>query len=196
MARRTFGPAGKSIAIVDNSNEQSVGKDEPVTAVTDNSRANGDIENSSGIGNREDSGETGNDSEQTGKPEFADPATAVVPKRRGRKPGGKNKPRAGSSQASAEIVTANLEKVLFNLHKMGAGLLNEPDIAIEKEDAALLAEAVKEIATAYDFTAMMNPKTQAWIDLSIACTAVYGERVMKIMRKHGKRDNVVSIKTA
>ncbi len=66
---------------------------------------------------------------------------------------------------------------------MGAAMLREPDIEITQDEAALLAEALKEVAGAYDFTAMLNPRTQAWIDLGIACTTVYGLRVLKIARK-------------
>lgn len=50
----------------------------------------------------------------------------------------------------------------------------------------MLADAIQEVAAAYDFTTILSPKTQALVDLSIACATIYGPRAMVIMARPKK----------
>jgi hypothetical protein len=192
MARKTFGRTGQSIVVDDGEAGQSSQfvivsessaddrADEPIRIADD-----GDIEPAS-----EADGD--GDGARAGKT-YTDPATATAPKRRGRPKGYKNKPKIVENIG---LITANLEKVLFNLHVMGAGLLHEPDLAIDEDEAKLLANAVAQVATAYDFKAVLSQKAQAAIDMSIALATVYGPRVVKIATRPKQRraaTNVVSM---
>lgn len=179
MARTTFGPAGQKISVTDATLEVSdqeitesdfepVNSDADIGAVTNSAIDDGPSQQ----------GNTGEDASGSGQARFTDPSTAATPKRRGRRAGTKNRPKPDPDATSkAAFVTANLEKVLLNLNNLAAMMLRNPNWKITRDDAALLAEAIKEVCEAYDFTSIMNPKVQAWIDLSIALTMVYGERI-------------------
>ncbi len=202
MARKTFGPSGRKIELTDDTADNVtytiVGEDEPTANSDNHSGADGNLESADTGSDREDTDTAGNLAGEAGKQsgDYTNPVNATIPKRRGRPRGSTNRKTAGTNTAagaeSTAFITANLEKVLYNLHKMGAGLLNVPELAIEQNEAALLAEAVKEVATAYDFSAILNPKTQAWIDFGIACTAVYGERVLYILHKPKRGPQVIN----
>ena len=185
MARATFGRNGRKIldaeSTVDTTPREIEQSDDELSAGDD-----GTVESVAGNGDGETSGEVANDLGPAGET-YTDPATAKPKRKPGRPKGTRGtytkRQSAEKSTASAQILTANLEKVLFNLHKMGAGFLNEPALELSKDESALLAEAVKEVATAYDFTVLLNPRTQAWVDLGIACTVVYGGRLHLLTRK-------------
>jgi len=76
---------------------------------------------------------------------------------------------------------------------MGAALLSEPTLEITEDEAELLAEAVKEVAKAYDFTQIFNPRVQALIDLGLVVMTVHGPRVVKIYHKHSHRQGSVTV---
>jgi hypothetical protein len=86
--------------------------------------------------------------------------------------------------------------VLLNLHLMGSAMLAEPELIIDSDEAKLLADAIAEVARAYDFTAMLSAKAQAGIDMAIALATVYGGRTLRILaRKKRPRASVVNIQT-
>lgn len=188
MVRTTFGPTGKPIQVLDPDTQHDLGEARQATVIDDNTGADVNFRVLVDHSDGDASDETASDLGQTGSGTrtYTDPGTAQTRTRRKRGP---NRPKTGtntgtnSATSSAAFVTANLEKVLYNLHKMGAGLLAEPDLEITKDEAAILTEAMKEVMAAYDFTAMLNPRTQAWVDFGIACTAVYGERLMRVIKR-------------
>lgn len=191
MARRTFGPSGKPITVIDSNTQHDIGEAQQPTVIDDNPRTDanfvivaGDGDGDTGDEVTSDSGPARSQPIKPGYTTYTDPRTGETRQRRKR--GTANTPprSTGASTAanSTAVITANLEKVLFNLHKMGAGLLNAPDFEITRDEAAILGEALKEVAAAYDFTAIFNPRVQAWVDFGIACTVVYGERLSKVMK--------------
>ncbi len=192
MARRTFNKAGKLVDVLDGEAGQTIriveAKPESDGEFGGNDSGNetgegvsfepvGSVIRTEPISNASDSG-------TDTRTEYIDPSTATGPKLN--KDGTPRKRRGEGKQTSGEssrVVTANLEKVLFSLHVMAAATLKEPDLAIDEDEAKILAEALEKIANAYNFSTIFSPKTQAGIDLTIALVTVYGARVMKIAQK-------------
>ena len=124
---------------------------------------------------------------------YTDPESAVPPKRRGRPPGSRNASRKPKSTPSAFQNSETLERTLIMLHAMGSALLHEPELAIDGDEAKLLSDALTKTAVAFDWGAVVSPKTQALIELSIVCGTVYGPRVMKVAARRRKPGKVVSM---
>lgn len=86
------------------------------------------------------------------------------------------------------------------MHTMVAGFADIPEIEISKEESALMAEAIAEVASHYNAT--LDPKAMAWFGFAGAMGAVYGPRVAairlrKAMEKSGGKNtgNLSVIKT-
>ena len=198
MARKTFGRAGQIIVVPASGDSESISiseaelDGEPVSIDGDgrveilDSADHGDPSESSGdfvaVGEpiRTQSIRTDSTDADTG---YSDPVNATG--KRPRKPRGPNKPKQASAE-NTRVVSVQLEKVLFALHTMAAATLAEPELAIDEDEAKILAEAVEKVANAYNFSAMFSPKTQAGVDLCIALVTVYGHRVMTIARRPRK----------
>jgi hypothetical protein len=193
MARKTFGRGGQSIVITEyepaNDGEQpiveSIAVDEHAR-VDDDADDAGGIEDAAGI-DFEPVGETIRTEPIAGAPgEFFDPASAGG--RRLNKDGTPRRKRGEGKarQANVEntrVISVQLEKVLFSLHTMAAATLREPELAIDEDEARILAGAVEKVANAYNFSAMFSPKAQAGVDLCIALVTVYGHRVMTMAKR-------------
>lgn len=73
---------------------------------------------------------------------------------------------------------------------MGAQILKTPELEITKDEAKQLSDGVQAVAREYNH--VINPKTAAWIQLCVACGAVYGTRIVAIrMREKAERRNKV-----
>jgi hypothetical protein len=94
-------------------------------------------------------------------------------KRRGRKPG-KRGPNKRTTQAKAPDL---VEKILFNIHQMGASFLKIEELAIDKDEAKNLASAVNQVKELYDIP-MLDEKTEAWVNLAMPCGFIYGPRIV------------------
>src|ERR1700733_92075 len=205
MARKTFGRSGQTIVIDDSFVSPFGGeiRDDERPGPID-SGTNGDIKNTPGDDNRQDSGEIGSNFVETGETvrvsergsEYVQPANVVEPKPKRKWARRKPKPDPAAQAASANVLSVNLEKILFSMHTMGAALLAEPDLEIDKDEAALPAEALKEVALAYDFTQIFNPRVQALIDLGLVVMTVHGPRVVKIYHKHQRKGTVTVMRPA
>lgn len=58
------------------------------------------------------------------------------------------------------------------------------ELAIDNQEAHLLADAAADVAKHYDF--LPDPRTQAWLNLAMVAGAIYGPRVWAISaRKPG-----------
>jgi hypothetical protein len=195
MARRTFGPAGRIIEVVESEVRKPVAFEEPISgsdAEPDRLNDGNDSGNEAGEGiafepvgatlRTEPIAEPESRTESTG---YTDPRTATGP--RLNKDGTPRKPRGSAKQAgtseNARFVAGYLEKALFSMHVMAAAMLSEPDLCIDEAEAKILADALEKVAVAYNFSTLLSPKAQASIDLTIALVTVYGSRVMKIARK-------------
>jgi hypothetical protein len=188
MARKSFNQSGQPIIINDSSPTSVSGVAEQSAdagsdyGIADEVRFDAGIEHNTEDGSV---GEDGSDFEPVGEPArtYTEPTTATTATRKPRKPRGPNKNKAS---VNLTFATANLEKVLYNMHAMGAALLLEPELEISEDEAKLLATAVGNVAVAYNISAIMSPKTQASIDLAIALVTVYGRRTMSILSRPKK----------
>jgi hypothetical protein len=119
----------------------------------------------------------------TSGPEVIDPASIGVGtsgepiRRRGRKPGVKNRTKVATFQAG------NLEKLLLSGHLMLAAVTGANELVIDETEAKLLADSIAAVNAAYGLDSIISPKVAAAIDLSFACAAVYGPRLLKIAKR-------------
>lgn len=67
------------------------------------------------------------------------------------------------------------------MHAIAAGALSAPELAIDGEEAKLIAGATAEVARHYNIAP--DEKTQAWINLAMALGAVYGPRAFVMLNK-------------
>lgn len=58
-----------------------------------------------------------------------------------------------------------------------ATLTKQPDFAIDKEEANLLAKATAKVMALYEVK--IDPRAEAWGQLAVAMGVVYGPRLMK-----------------
>lgn len=199
MARKTFGRDGQSIT-TDSGTIESTGKPQSSDVIP------GTDEHDRIAAGEPDGteGKTELDFEPIGEPlttadsepATTDPTTAERTKRkytrRGTSSASSGKPTGG--KASQAVLTANLEKLLMMGHSFASAMLKEPSLAIEKDEAEMLSEALKEVATAYDFKAILSPKTQALVDLALVAGTIYGPRLMLIAKQSKKHKPVVVIR--
>jgi hypothetical protein len=70
---------------------------------------------------------------------------------------------------------AGLTSALINVHALLAGMTSIPEIAIEREQAEILATAATEVMALYDFG--MSQEQQAWVNLMMVAGSIYGTKV-------------------
>lgn len=70
---------------------------------------------------------------------------------------------------------SGLTSALVNVHALLAGMTQIPEIAIDREQAEVLASAASEVMQHYDFG--MNPEQQAWVNLMMVAGSIYGSKV-------------------
>lgn len=117
------------------------------------------------------------DAGESGIPSI-DPATISYepdpdeqPRKRGRKPGSKNRPSATESKKSASDLTA----LLLSIHMMAAAFTKIPELILEEEEANKLGQAMNRVNELYG--GMVIPeKWAAWGNLAITAGAIYGPR--------------------
>jgi hypothetical protein len=103
------------------------------------------------------------------------------PKRRGRKPGSKNRPRAESETQAPSNLAANLEHILLSIHTMGAAFLSCPELELDSQEAEKLARSIRELSKYYPIS--LDVKRMAQIDLAMMAAMIYGTRGVAIYRR-------------
>jgi hypothetical protein len=195
MVRKTIGRSGRIIEVPDGSAGQTIGIVEAdERSIPVEFAGTSSMEDVAGS-DRSDPTESQPDFEPVGEvirtepiasepdskpgPGFFDPATSTGT--RTRKPRGPNKPKEPKPDKS--FITANLEKVLYQMHQMAAKMLAEPLLEIDEDESKLLAEGIEKVANAYNWTTVLSAKQQAALDMAIALGTVYGMRVLTIMKR-------------
>ena len=154
---------------------------------------------SDGIDRIATNGADGDDASEYGdSPNYVDPATATATgtgdsgtgtgKRRGRKPGTKNKPRG----TSATQATADLSGMLFTAHLFMAKMLKSEIMEITKEESEELSSAITRVTQLYD-VALLSEKNWAFLNLAMVMGNIYGTRLMVISKQSKKKTNVVDM---
>jgi hypothetical protein len=83
--------------------------------------------------------------------------------------------RAPNKKKSDKSDVSGLTSALVNIHALLAGMTQIPEIAIEREQAEVLATAASEVMQHYDFG--MNAEQQAWVNLMMVAGSIYGSKV-------------------
>lgn len=109
-------------------------------------------------------------------------------KRRGRKPGSRNKRTATASSSSQ--TSHSLNKLLYSVHLMGASLLKMPQLELSKEESENLTTAINEVTEYYDVS-LGSPEQQAWINLAMVAGGIYIPKVFG-----GKQRGIQVVKPA
>lgn len=100
-----------------------------------------------------------------------------APKRRGRPPG-----YSPSGKQKASNLIADLEALLLSVHFMGAKLLAIPELELDESEAAKLSSSLKNVAKYYSVN--IDPKKLAMFELSTTALAIYGPRVIAVVKNH------------
>ncbi len=104
-----------------------------------------------------------------------DNGASSQPRRRGRKPGSTNRPRAEKGPA---IDITGLEFILLNAHEMLAGITKTSELELEKEEAEKLAQSIANVGRHYNMA--MSAKMVDWTALMMVLGSVYGTRFTAI----------------
>lgn len=96
--------------------------------------------------------------------------------------------RASNKKKADKSDVSGLTSALVNVHALLAGMTQIPEIAIDREQAAVLASAASEVMQHYDFG--MNAEQQAWINLMMVAGSIYGSKVFAYkIRKSQETDD-------
>lgn len=105
-----------------------------------------------------------------------------APKRRGRKPGSKNRvPGSGGTTAGPEKETVpgsliDLSVLLMSIHNLGAAILQVEELELDEGESKKLADGIKEVAKFYPVG--LSPKKLAIANLGIIACEIYGTRAL------------------
>lgn len=102
----------------------------------------------------------------------AEPDSGEPVRRRGRKPGSKNRVTTERTQKQKGEDLAGL---LAGLHAMGSALLAIPELELDEKEAKALGEKLARLNELYGMP-VVSEKTQAWIGLGMAGFMIYGPR--------------------
>lgn len=101
-------------------------------------------------------------------------------KRRGRKPGSKNKPRKETAQ--------NLTQLLYTIHMGLATISRTPEMNLDPEEAEEYSLAIQQLNEAYGGEIIIPPKVMAWLNFGMCTGTIYGTRAVAIYnRKQDER---------
>lgn len=143
-----------------------------------------------GTGSDASSGTAGSPSWDLGGTIFVDPAAdtgtastaaagngdaASAPRRRGRKPGTRNKSKTETLDLGGVSAT------LVGIHALLAGMTATPELAIDSEEATQLAAAMDRLAKEYGVA--VASRTMAWVNLMMVIGAIYGTRTFAIVNR-------------
>jgi hypothetical protein len=121
----------------------------------------------------------------------ADGGDSGTHKRRGRKPGTKNKSRKEAPQ--------NVEALVTMVHTWAAVLLKTPELMLEETEVKSLSDAYSEFCQWHDVP-ILTPKRMSEINLIATGLLIYGTRFVAIKKrmkqaKQQRPNNVVSMPT-
>jgi hypothetical protein len=107
-------------------------------------------------------------------------------KRRGRKPGSKNRATREQSQKEQSM---DLTSLLLSTHFMLAKLTKIDELELEEDEAKRLGDAMARVQKEFGFK-IIDPKTAALINLGVAAVGVYGTRAVAIYQNSKQQKKV------
>lgn len=94
--------------------------------------------------------------------------------RKTRRPRGPNKTKASGDGQAVPVSINGIEKILYSIHAVLAGITHIPELELEEKEAKEIAKAIAGVSEQYMLT--IDPKKAAWIDLARVVGVVYGPR--------------------
>lgn len=76
---------------------------------------------------------------------------------------------------SVRLESLKISDLLYSVHLMGAEICKVPELELDKEEAAKLADAIADVSKYY-ITAF-DPKKVAWVHLAVIAGGIYGTRI-------------------
>lgn len=107
-------------------------------------------------------------------------------RKRGRKPGGGSAPKSGTARKSNADNSSvkGLEKLIYSLHMMAAAATKTPELALDNQEASMMASAISAVQNHYDFD--VSEEVTIWVNLITASAAIYGPRAIVIYNRKKK----------
>lgn len=105
------------------------------------------------------------------------------PRKRGRKPGQKNR-TTGKSETPSPVVET-IQKMLFSIHLMGASITATPELVITPDQSKALAAAINDVASHFPST-IINPLYVSIAHLAMVLGGIYVPMVI-VIRNKGKK---------
>lgn len=102
--------------------------------------------------------------------------------RRGRKPGGKNRPKEEAVSNLSALL--KIERLLVTTCFFLGNIAECPELHLDEAEAAEISEALKELSKHYPIG--MSEKKIAWINFSFAVGGVFGPKVVAIYKRPAK----------
>lgn len=99
--------------------------------------------------------------------------------RRGRKAGGKNKPKEETVSNLSALL--KIERLLVTTCFFLGNVLESPELHISESEAAEVSDALKELSKHYPIG--MSEKSIAWVNFSFAIGGVFGPKVVAIYKR-------------
>lgn len=97
---------------------------------------------------------------------------------RARKPRGPNKRKQPQAGETAALNINGVEKILFSIHAVMAGVTATPELMLDESESKKLAKAIEGVTDQYKLT--LDPKIAAYIDLATTLGMIYGPRGVAI----------------
>ena len=117
----------------------------------------------------------GFESEQPTTERIAGSGDGTGKRKRGRPAGSRNNPAQAGAKESVRLESLKISDLLYSVHLMGAEICKVPELELDKEEAAKLADAIADVSKYY-ITAF-DPKKVAWVHLAVIAGGIYGTRI-------------------
>lgn len=96
-------------------------------------------------------------------------------RKRGRPAGSRNNPAQAGAKESVRLESLKISDLLYSVHLMGAEICKVPELELDKEEAAKLADAIADVSKYY--VTSFDPKKVAWVHLAVIAGGIYGTRI-------------------
>ena len=104
-------------------------------------------------------------------------------RKRGRPAGSRNNPAQAGAKESVRLESLKISDLLYSIHLMGAEICKVPELELDKEEAAKLADAIADVSKYY--ITSFDPKKVAWVHLAVIAGGIYGTRIFAYRNRIG-----------
>lgn len=109
-------------------------------------------------------------------------------RKRGRPAGSRNNPAQAGAKESVRLESLKISDLLYSVHLMGAEICKVPELELDKEEAAKLADAIADVSKYY--VTSFDPKKVAWVHLAVIAGGIYGTRIFAYRNRIGTQKSL------